>query len=242
MGNGKQRILRVLVVISAMLIGLVAGTFIGGRCCVAPGSGLAGPAIALGYGVLGALALGVLSLVLAGKLKGVTLTRISLPVAIIGSVLFVIILLGYLKSRQQTAEHLAAAYANLNKFWVQMEWLDDESSQASFESAEFNWHIKTFRAERRGERCSGIADGSLAVKMLTALRAAEGVVFREPEPCAGSDGNVVATLSYGITEKMPPNNSADLELSATCLQRHPGLLEPFEVMAKLAKDRAMCKP
>ncbi|MCP3996616.1 MAG: hypothetical protein GY722_16395 [bacterium] len=61
--------------LSLVFLGLVIGTFIGGRYFVAPGSGLAGPAIALGYGAFGALVGLVLALLAARLAPATVLTR-----------------------------------------------------------------------------------------------------------------------------------------------------------------------
>ncbi len=61
--------LRILIILTALFVGLVAGTAIGGRFFVPAGSGLAGPVIALGYGVVGALILGAIAVALAWYMK-----------------------------------------------------------------------------------------------------------------------------------------------------------------------------
>jgi hypothetical protein len=48
--------------------GCGAGTWAGGRWLVAPGSGLAGPAIALGYGLLAATGTALIAVLLAARL------------------------------------------------------------------------------------------------------------------------------------------------------------------------------
>ena len=56
-------------VLFVSFLGLAAGTFIGGAFFVPPGSGLAGPAIALGYGFVGLVAALVGGIVAARKLS-----------------------------------------------------------------------------------------------------------------------------------------------------------------------------
>lgn len=75
-----------LLVLCSFWIGLVAGAAIGARFFVPVDSGLAGPAIALGYGVAGALAAAVLAGVLARRLPGRPLRR-SAVVALMLAVL-----------------------------------------------------------------------------------------------------------------------------------------------------------
>ncbi len=75
-----------LLVLCSFWIGLVAGTAVGARFFVPADSGLAGPAIALGYGVVGALAAAVLAGVLGRRLPPRSLRR-SAVVALLLAVL-----------------------------------------------------------------------------------------------------------------------------------------------------------
>lgn len=239
MANIRQVLLKGLLVLSSMVIGLAVGTIMGARCCVAPGSGMAGPVIAIGYGVMGAVALGAIAFLFARKLNPAYLIRLTVPVTVIGSVLFGLMLTGYFKSREENAQHLAEAYANMNRFWVKMAWLDKDGQADFFQSAEFDWHAATYSVQYHDRRCAAVPEGPHAVAMLTALREAEGVVYRDPKPCAGSEGRVVATLRYEITEAMPHNNSADLKLTEQCLRQHPGLRMPFAAMRELAAQNPL---
>jgi hypothetical protein len=81
--------LALLLLLCLAFLGLGLGTSIGAACCVPEGSGLAGPAIALGYGVLGAgigLALGGLLAWRAGHglLRGATLVAAFLTLCALG--------------------------------------------------------------------------------------------------------------------------------------------------------------
>jgi nitrate reductase gamma subunit len=95
-----------LLVLCSFWIGLVAGTAVGARFLVPAGSGLAGPAIALGYGVAGALAAAVLVGVLGRRLPARSLRR-SAVVALLLAVLAALVV-GYRFVTQQ-AERRAQA-------------------------------------------------------------------------------------------------------------------------------------
>lgn len=62
-------------VLFVSFLGLVVGTFIGGVFFVPPGSGLAGPAIALGYGLVGLVVALVGGVVLARRLAPASLRK-----------------------------------------------------------------------------------------------------------------------------------------------------------------------
>ena len=108
-----------LVVLCSFWIGLVAGTAIGAWFFVPGGSGLAGPAIALGYGVVAALAAAVLAGVLARRLPGRSLRR-SAVVALLLAVLAALAV-GYRFVTQQAERR---AHAGLDAAKLQHSRLD----------------------------------------------------------------------------------------------------------------------
>lgn len=78
------------VVLTLLWIGLVGGTA-GGAQLVPPGSGLAGPAIALGYGVGAALVAGLLGFLVAwrapeGVLRTVGIVTVAISLALLALV------------------------------------------------------------------------------------------------------------------------------------------------------------
>ncbi len=78
-------------VLFVSFLGLCAGTFIGATFFVPEGSGLAGPAIALGYGVVGLVIALIGSLILARKLPREKL-RVALLIAGVLTLLVVALL------------------------------------------------------------------------------------------------------------------------------------------------------
>lgn len=69
---------------SLLWIGLVAGMMIGGRYFVPAGSGLAGPAIALGYGVAGAAIGAVLAALLIWRASVDLLHKLAWVAVVLG--------------------------------------------------------------------------------------------------------------------------------------------------------------
>ncbi len=95
----------ILFVFFLAVFGLIIGTMIGGAFFVPEGSGLAGPAIALGYGALGALTAIVAGIILVGRMSYETLRKALL----FSSVIFVIAILALVfrarsLSEQQNAQ------------------------------------------------------------------------------------------------------------------------------------------
>jgi hypothetical protein len=95
-----------LLVLCSFWVGLVGGTLIGALFLVPEGSGLAGPAIALGYGVAAALAGAVLAGVVGRRLAARPLRRAA---AVVGALaVAAVLVVAYLFVRQQ-AERRAQA-------------------------------------------------------------------------------------------------------------------------------------
>jgi hypothetical protein len=106
MTRRSRILLGVAFVFCMMICGFVAGAFVGGRFLLPPGSGLAGGAIVLGYGILGA-GLGVLvGIALAYLLPPKWFLGAALPVTVVGLVLGIIIVNGYLRSQAEMQAHL----------------------------------------------------------------------------------------------------------------------------------------
>lgn len=108
-----------LLVLCSFWIGLVAGTAIGAQFFVPADSGLAGPAIALGYGAMGALAAALLAGVLARRLPPRSLRR-SAVVALLLAVLAALVV-GYRFVTQQAERR---AHAGLDAWTLQHPRLD----------------------------------------------------------------------------------------------------------------------
>jgi hypothetical protein len=84
----------ILLVISALWLGFGAGTFAAGRLLVPEGSGLAGPAIAIAYGMGAALIAGVAAAIAAWKATIRGLRAAALIAAIFGVALAALLVVG----------------------------------------------------------------------------------------------------------------------------------------------------
>jgi len=224
-----------LLVPSLLVIGFMLGTMIGAKCCVPQGSGLAGPAIVLGYGVLGAGLALLTGILLAIKLPTAWLLGITLPAGIIGAVLAGILIKVVLDSNAKREEHLKDGYMRMSKFAVTIEPTAVATSR-SFEQISFDWGSRSFSVMGNGQKCSEDLSGRQAVRMLGALRGAEGVLLKDPFPCAGTLGDVEQRLSWVIPESLPPDNIGELAITAACLRAYPELGKPLKVAEQIFRD------
>ena len=232
-------LLGAVFVIAFMLIGLVLGTMIGGRYFVAPGSGLAGPAIALGYGVLGAAGLGIAALGLAIYLPPRWLLATALPAIVAGMAIAVLIGRAMTKSNAERDAHLEQAYANLNRFTVVLAHPAPGAGRA-FARMEAQWDrggvYTALLGEGDGRRCSAALSGREAVALLGALRGAEGVLYRDPAPCADAPGAAGGEIEWTIREVKAPDSLGKIAITAACASKYPQLLEPFKAAAEILED------
>ncbi|MEN3974428.1 hypothetical protein [Emcibacter sp. SYSU 3D8] len=230
MTRGKRIALGVVFVIFLVLCGLVAGTFVGGRFFVPPGSGLAGPAIALGYGLLGAAVAGVAGGLLAYFLPPKWLLGAALPVSVAGLLIGIKLTDIYLDSARAGQAHLEQAYNDLNKFRFV---LVHHEPGAPFQRLEADWGQRRYVVVSEGRQCAGPLSGKEAVALLGALREVEGLVYRTPDPCAGSTGSVERELDWFIPEHLPPDTQGKHAITASCAALHPELEKPFEAATEI---------
>lgn len=238
MTRNKRILLGTLFVLCLAVCGLVVGTWIGGRFFVAPGSGLAGPVIALGYGVGGALVAAIVATIMAIYLPPKLLLGAALPVTAVGVVLLLVIGNLFMRSRAETAAFMEEAYDDLNRFTLTLEHTSG-APEAPFARMEIDWSARSYKAttsEDPPRICTAALSGPEAVAILGALREVEGVLLRDEFPCAGTLGQVERTMAFRIVEARPPNTEADLAITASCASAFPALTAPFVVAAEILED------
>ena len=218
----------VLFVLSIAIIGFVLGIYIGGSCCVPKNSGLAGGAIVVGYGVVGAGVAAVVATVVARYLPADRLVAVTLLTGVVGGVFGGVILKVILDSRAETEAFLQDAYANMLKFRVELV-PQPAARPFAFEKISFDWAEQAFTATVDGRSCTAPLAGEDGALMLRALREVEGVVYRSPSPCDGTEGELLQTLDMYIPEATGKPSVADLSITRTCLDKHPSLGEPLAV-------------
>ncbi|HBO14662.1 MAG TPA: hypothetical protein DD491_17905 [Halieaceae bacterium] len=214
--------------------GFALAGYIAGRCCVPPGSGLAGPAIVVGWAALGALAALVGGIVLAAWLPPTGLRIAAVVAGLAGLLVYGSLGYALLVSRAETRAQLEAAYARLPAFRVALTAGPDAT--AAFERFSADWSRRRFAAAKAGGACEGTLSGEQAVALLTALRAAEGVLLGTPEACAGLGGPVHHVLRASIPSPTPPDTEIDRALSGSCLSAYPDLAEPFAAAERLLRE------
>ena len=229
--------LGVVFVFFMAVCGFVAGTAIGARFLVPPGSGLAGPAIAIGYGIMGAGLAGVAGIFLAWLLPPRWFLGAALPVTVAGAISTVVIVNIYIQSETEQQAHVEEAYAGLSKFRVTLLYMDTDN--APFARMEADWGERRYTAttsDAEPTTCTAALSGPEAVALLEALRGVEGVALKDEFPCAGSLGAVERELDWFIPEAKPPNSQGKHAITAACAAQYPALDRPFAAAAEIFRN------
>jgi len=225
-----KRFSRVLIgllfVLSVAVTGFVLGVYTGGSCCVPDGSGLAGGAIVVGYGFIGAAIATAAAIGVARYLPADRLVAVTLVTGVIGGVFGGVMLKIYLDFRAETEAYLQDAYANLLKFRVELV-PQPGSAAIPFEKISFDWGAQAFTATVDGRSCTVPVAGEDGILMLGALREVEGVTYKNPFPCAGTLGETRQTLDMYIPEATGQPSEAKIAITVACLEEYPALGQPM---------------
>lgn len=220
-----------------MFFGLAIGTIIGATFFVAPGSGLAGPAIALGYGVIGAVVALGLSIVLARMLPRAHLIK---GVYALSAVVVVLIAVGVVRNSTRQVEHEASwneeDYAHLLAFDLRLVNDTMRVTTRSFNAMTVNARERTFEVVPAGNasmRCTGRMTGPEHERLLEALNGVIVVMEMSPTPCADTYGEVSRVLHWGLDEATGPHASGEVEVTESCLQKHEAFLDVTSTLHKM---------
>ena len=208
-----------LLILGFATLGLILGTFIGGKFFVAPGSGLAGPAIALGYGVLGMAILAFLGFWVSRKLQPTTLKRAAL-LASFALIATAGLLVYRFYSLQEARKDPDSAYAGLPKFTLTVEQiiiLDPYlRTKIELDSEKRRWDI-TLPDKRQ---CRGTMRAKEQKRIAEALVAFSQLPEEQKKLCVSENQKVEQRLTWHLLDT---NESGVLELSEECASSRPEL-------------------
>ena len=204
---------RSLLIISFILIGFAAGAFIGGQFLMPKGQGLATATIALGYGLVGALLLLVISIILAFKLTGSSLRNITVVCIVLVAAIYGT--LGYNASIKSAATHEPdSAFIPAGRFTVVMERLDI-SDPYLFIKMEVNSSTRQWRMTGpapNNQICSAQFTAKKLIDLRSAMDKLAGTNMESLVNCLGSD-RAIKRLSWSIE-----GVGGSLNISSNCAQ------------------------
>jgi len=211
--------------LSLALCGFATAAWLASIGGAGKGQGLAGGAIVLGYGVLGAIAGVLLVPLLYQRLAKRFPLRVLIICGLPASLVLVTLLGGWLVARQQSQAHLEQAYARLPAFRLKIE-RGPASRETGFQRFEADWGTQTYTVSVADRQCQGSLSGKDAVALLTALRTAESVLYKNAKPCLDGADETLQHLHFLIPEARPPETRHDVRISAACLRQYPALGSP----------------
>ncbi|GJL82653.1 MAG: hypothetical protein DHS20C01_22870 [marine bacterium B5-7] len=206
-------------VICAMACGFGIAAWTGARYMVPPGSGLAGPLMVLGYGIVGALIGGGCGFILGIKLPPRTFRLLAFPVIIAGFILIAVISVKFLKSQAEQNAYLDEQLASLPPFKLDLKY-SGQGDLAPFQSFAYDSSSGRFvTTTNEGDSCQGQIAGTSKAKvtMLAALRHVEIRLANDPQLCTNKTAEPLARLTFTITEHLPPATTGDVRLTSECL-------------------------
>lgn len=227
MDHTKRRILGTLLFLSSVTCCLATGTWLGGKLFVPAGSGLAGPLMALQYGVALAVVGGIASVLLVRRLSLRWLLGLTLPVTAAAMALAFLAGTAYFVSQREQQAHLEQAYRDLPRFTLRLSSAETAARRA-FVEISYDSGVDRFTATMAdGSACAGAIAGRDKVELLTALRNVEGLLITTPAPCA-APGAESHRLTFRIYDRKPPESTGDIAITETCLATYEPLRAAIE--------------
>lgn len=226
-----------LLLISSLFLGLAFGTAIGARYFVPEGSGMAGPAIALGYGLMGAL--------IAATLAGLLVWKGSMALvrpATLGAVSVAVLLTGFLIWRAVEMNNARNAKLGLNQPlpepepWTLGSRLPESDSKRSYRNIEVDARKWTFRYVAVGPeaaQCEGRLIGDEAKALSSQVASLLDRIESQPLPCTDSTEPPALFLTLKADADAA---SQELEASKTCLKNEPALANLAFTLRRLPID------
>ena len=223
-------VVRLLLAAATFLVGSLIGAFAAGRFLVPAGSGLAGPAIALGYGLVAGFGAAVILWVLSGRWSQRVARLALLPIGGLGLVSLALVGWAYVVAQRQQSEALQEAYARLPEFEIQLRF-DDAVPDRRFTVLEHDSRQQRLTVRRRGgETCSTNVEGMDEVRLLESLRRIEGLALSDARPCAPVGARPEFSLTFTVAEALSRETRVEIEGPVACLRSHAELRALAELL------------
>jgi len=225
------------LVISLVVAGFLVGGFVGGAWFVAKGSGLAGGAMVLGYGVLGAAVFGIIGVVAAKYLSARALPLIALLVFVA-----VAAITAWLVITNRPDKEPDSAFAPAGIFTATMQRLD-LSDPYLFVQMHIDSRARTFT--QTGPAPDHVVYyAAMKARSLVDIRAAlnDVVAMTDAEiaDCKVAQGPAIKRLSWEIIDVQATTGTAKgmIDASAACLAAHAPIARALFLIEKASSDPA----
>jgi hypothetical protein len=234
---------RIILVLSMTLVGLALGAWIGAQFFVSKSDGLAGGVMVLWYGVLGAIALLVISIILGGKFQGNLLSTAAIIFALLAVAIYGIVVF------KEQAKFLDEAgsdkvYDAAGKYTASMERLDTSDPylfvKMEIDSRTRKW-IQTGPAPK-----NEIFTATLRAKQLVEIREALNDVAHMPAEvlnnCNSNQGMATKRLRWHLIEVENYQDGLDLiqkgmvNINDACLREYFAISRALQLLEKASQS------
>jgi len=221
--------LTVLLALALAFLGLAAGTVLAGAWLVPEGSGLAGPAIALAYGLLGAVAALAGGVILGIRASIRTLRAATVATALGAIVVFGLLTWSFLTARAERIAAREQAHEALTPFQRPYEMtlrvfaeagggLDFPFSEIRIEQTETSRSATWETLGADPDRCRAQAPPLAAIDVAAALQQVNGTLRSAFRPCtANEDEPALAQVQWHIPALASDEPSGVMRITAGCL-------------------------
>jgi len=208
---------RIILSVSVAVVGLFAGTMLGGWYLVPAGSGMAGPAIALGYGLAAAVGSGVLAAIGSAYLPARRVRGIALATGAVASALLALGVAGYLRSKAALYD-ADEAYAGLPRYRLVVERVVVRdpvlSPRVVIDTDRRIWEI----ALPDGRICQGNLRAAAQARIGEAALALAALARSGSAIC---DGGEAVEQRLQLTLPGELDRPIDIAVSPLCIERQP---------------------
>ena len=233
---------RILLALSLLSLGLVLGATTGAQLFVTRADGLAGGAMVLWYGILGALVLLVIGIILGLKLQGTLLLLAALIFTVLAAILYG---MATFKSMAMTKAELGSdsAYEAAGQFTVTMERLDT-SDPYLFVKMEINSRKRTWTQTGPApdhEVFYAHIKAKTLVEIRVALNKVAAINTEELADCHSDQGPANKRLRWDLMDAQIPQNGQGLvkkgvvNINAACLREHFEIVRALSLVEKASQ-------
>jgi len=223
--------LRIIFITSAAFIGLIVIASIGGRFLVSKSAGLAGGAMVLGYGILGALVCLIVASFISFKLP---LARLRIITIVMGLVALIFIILTAFNIQKINSARLdpASEYSGLPHFSItvqQTKIIDPVlSTRYTINTTERKWTSTL----PDGRICQGTlsakAHKAISQPLLNLSKDADTVI----QNCLQTAQNAEKELNWKFLNPTEGIQKGQIAISQACLNEHPDMAQLLREISK----------
>ncbi|MCA9408233.1 MAG: hypothetical protein KC733_06060 [Candidatus Omnitrophica bacterium] len=212
--------LHLILVISWIVIGFIAGAYTGGHYLMPVDSGLAAGAMGIGYGVLGAVLLGGIVIVLIPKVS-LRALQISAVFSFLTAAVLMVFISVQMKNNQRNPEDPDHEYAGLPVFMLTLTQIKIADpyliTNTELDGMQRSWATTL----PDGRVCRGQMRSQGQKEISAALQTFVQLTKKDLAPCLETEAQAERLLVWDLPESKDINARGQLKISPACLIDQP---------------------